>query len=150
MQGSAEDHAGRVDRTFQPYRSRAEREAPLLELRSRVEATRLDLCALFRSIDRRRVLQDFPDELRVLAELDADLAEALWVLNQPGKRFDLGAMSRDTLASLDRIPTARAHVLALLEPSEQADLDACVEAVRASLRPEEAYAEVPGGKLLAR
>lgn len=139
-----------MDRTFRPYRSRADREAPFRELRSRVEAARLDLRALFRSIDRLRVLQSFPGELRALAELDADLAEALWVLDQPGSRFDLRAMSLDTISSLDRIPAARARVLALLEPSDRADLDACVDVVRASLRPDEAYEDVPSRDLRAR
>lgn len=77
-------------------------------------------------------------------ELDADLAEALWVLRQPRGRFDMQAMERDTLASLERIPNAKACVLDLVGETEREVLDECMELVRRHLSPEEAYIDVPG------
>lgn len=44
--------------------------------------------------------QDVPAGLRRLQELEADFAEALWVLDQPRGQFNLSAMVDDTLASL--------------------------------------------------
>ncbi len=79
-----------------------------------------------------------------MGELDADLAEALWVLDQPRGRFDLEAMERDTLASLERIPGARDRVLSLLDEEERSDLLACMIAVRESLASEDAYLQIPG------
>lgn len=77
-------------------------------------------------------------------ELDADLAEALWVLRQPRGRFDMQAMERDTLASLERIPPAKARVLDLVSATEREDLEECMNLVRSHLSPEEAYTNVPG------
>lgn len=132
-------------RAFRPYKSGRGRVATS-ELRERVEAARLDLRALFRSLDRRRLLQDLPRALRTLMELDADLGEALWVLQQPRssrRRFDLDAMERDTLASLAEVPEARERVLALVAPGDREDLAACMAVVRPSLAREEAYTDVP-------
>jgi hypothetical protein len=83
-----------VNRAFRPFKRRPSRE----ELRIRCETARLDLRALYRSLDRHHLLLDVPWEVRALHELDADVAEALWVLDQPNGRFDLKAMERDTLA----------------------------------------------------
>ncbi len=41
-----------------------------------------------------------------LFELDADCAEALWALDQPLGSFDVNAMVRDTLATLEQLPAA--------------------------------------------
>jgi hypothetical protein len=73
------------------------------DLRSRLEAARLDLLALFRALDR---MDPTPAEIpqrpiRQLFELDADYAEALWGLDQPPGKFSLPAMLRDTLAALE-------------------------------------------------
>lgn len=141
-------HAVGVNRAFRPYKSKQGRLSRS-ELRSRCEAARLDLRALFRSLDRRKLLLEIPAELRILMELDADLAEALWVLDQPKGRFDLHAMERDTLASIERIPAARDRVLALVGAEDREDLLSCVTLVRADLAPEDAYAEIPGRDPLA-
>jgi len=85
---------------------------PAEHLRPRLEAARLELRALYRSLDRMRLAQDVPAGLRRLQELDADFAEALWVLDQPRGRFNLSAMVDDTLASLSRLAAARAGFLA--------------------------------------
>lgn len=129
-----------VNRAFRPYKRRPSRE----ELRKRCETARLDLRALYRSLDRHHLLIGVPPEVRTLQELDADLAEALWVLDQPQGRFDLKAMARDTQASLERIPAARDRVLGLLTKDEREEVLDDMLTVRASLAPEEAYLEVPG------
>ncbi len=129
-----------VNRAFRPYKRRASRG----DLRRRCEAARLDLRALYRSLDRHHLLMDVPLEVRALQELDADLAEALWVLDQPNGRFDMKAMAQDTEASLERIPAARDRVLALLTEDEREEVLDSISMVRANLAPEEAYLEVPG------
>jgi hypothetical protein len=88
--------------------------------------------------------QDLPAELRRLQELDADFGEALWVLDQPPGKFDLAAMARDTLASLDRVPAAREAFLAVFDAPTRAQLGARVQATRSMLSPEDAYLDIPG------
>lgn len=134
-----------VDRAFRPFKKRPPRD----ELRRQCETARLDLRALYRSLDRHHLLMDVPMEVRTLLELDADLAEALWVMDQPRGRFDLKAMERDTAASLKRIPEARDKVLALLTEEMRAEVVANMSTVRASLSAEDAYLEVPGRDPLA-
>jgi hypothetical protein len=129
-----------VNRAFRPYRKRPSRE----ELRKRCETARLDLRALYRSLDRHHLLRDVPREVHALQEIDADLAEALWVLDQRHGQFDLKAMTRDTEDSLERIPAARDRVLALLTEDEREDVLEDMSTIRVSLMPEEAYLEVPG------
>jgi hypothetical protein len=94
--------------------------------------------------------QDLPAELRRLQELDADFGEALWVLDQPPGRFDLAAMARDTLASLDRVPAAREAFLVLFDAPTRALLAARVESTRRMLSPEDAYLDIPGRDPAAR
>jgi hypothetical protein len=113
-------------------------------LRDVLEANRLSLLALFRALDRLGLAQKIPPELRTLFELDADLAEALWVLDQPSRRFDMGAMTRDTLASLAALPEALQAFLQQLSAAAQAQLLSCMKAVRASLAPADAYLQIPG------
>src|SRR5512138_2418872 len=91
---------------YRPHRT-AERDAAE-QLRPKLEAARLELRALYRALDRMLLAQDLPVGLRRLHELDADFAEALWVLDQPRGRFNLSAMIDDTLASLSRLAPARA------------------------------------------
>jgi hypothetical protein len=79
----------------------------------------------------------------MLFELDADLAEALCVLDKPG-RFDLAAMTQDTMASLRAIPNALRALFALLSEAEQRELSICADVVRASLHPLDAYQDIPG------
>lgn len=113
-------------------------------LREVLEANRLNLLALFRALDRLGLAQKIPPELRTLFELDADLAEALWVLDQPSRRFDMGAMTRDTLASLAAIPEAIQTFLQQMSVPAQGQLLSYVKVVRASLAPADAYLQIPG------
>jgi hypothetical protein len=119
-------------------------------LRGLLEAQRLELLALFRALDRLGLMQSLPPELRDVFELDADFAEALWVLDQSSKRFDMAAMRRDTMASLRGIPAAVNAVLALLDTSTQNDLLACSKSVRAGLVLSDAYLQIPGRDLNAQ
>lgn len=114
------------------------------DLRGRLEDARLDLLALYRALDRMLLAQDVPKELRELGELDADLAEALHVMDQPRGRFDYAAMARDTLASLERIPVAREKFLAGFDSVTRARLVERAVATRGVLRRAEAYYEIPG------
>jgi hypothetical protein len=70
------------------HRSTAEIPA---DLRARQETARLDLLALFRALGQMDLLPaEIPQRpLRQLFELDADYAEALWVLDQPPASLDL-------------------------------------------------------------
>ncbi len=116
------------------------------DFRARLERARLDNCALFRALDR---LDLHPTEipqglLRALFELDADYAEALWVLDQPRGRFDLAAMLRDTLAALEKLPVAQATLRQQLPPRIHPRLHALESAIRAALDPREAYTDIPG------
>ena len=113
-------------------------------MREVLEMSRLKLLALFRSLDRLHLAQKLPRELRALFELDADLAEALWGLDQPLGRLDVKAMTRDTVASLGAIPEVLAAFFALLSASEQTQLARTVNAVRAGLSASDAYLQIPG------
>lgn len=114
------------------------------ELRGQLESTRLDLLALFRALDRMRLAQGFPDELRELGELDADFAEALHVMDLPPGRFDFAAMVRDTMASLASLPAAREEFLACFDGPTREQLVQRAAATRAVLQPDEAYLGIPG------
>lgn len=114
------------------------------ELRARLEGARLDLRALFRSLDRLHLTQDLPVELRCVLELDADYAEALWVMDQPSGAFDLTAMTRDTIDSLARLPAARKSFLALFDGPTRQILEERVQKTRSGLSPDDAYLEIPG------
>lgn len=114
------------------------------ELRARLEPARLDLRALYRSLDQLHLVQRLPPELRVVQELDADFAEALWVLDQPKGAFDLAAMTRDTVASLARLPEARKRLLALFDEPTRALVEQRSQVIRGQLSPNDAYLEVPG------
>jgi hypothetical protein len=126
------------------YWAPKERLATPANLRPRLETARLELRALFRALDRMLLAQDLPAELRRLQELDADFGEALWVLDQPAGKFDLSAMARDTLVSLNRVPAAREALLAMFDASTRALLEARVQATRSILTPEDAYLDIPG------
>lgn len=94
--------------------------------------------------------QDVPFELRQLGELDADFAEALSVLDEAPGRVDLVQMTRDTTASLERLPGAREKFLACFDASTRARLVERAAATREVLRPEDAYLDIPGRDSLAR
>ena len=112
--------------------------------RELLERKRLSLLTLFRALDHLGFVQELPPELHMLFELDADLAEALCVLDKPPGRFDLSAMTLDTMASLRAIPDALRALFALLSESEQRKLSFCADVVRASLHPLDAYQDIPG------
>jgi len=116
------------------------------ELRTRLEAARLDLLALFRALDRMDLSADeIPQRLlRQLFELDADFAEALWALDQPAGGLDRQAILRDTLAALDRLPPTSARFRKKIPSHADPILTQLKESVRTSLNPKEAYNMVPG------
>ena len=120
------------------------------QLRPKLEEARLELRALYRALDRMLLAQDLPAELRQLQELDADLAEALWVLDQPRGRFNLSAMIEDTLASLNRLPAARARFLASFDDATRSAIEDRAQATRMVLAPSDAYLEIPGRDPAAR
>ena len=120
------------------------------QLRPRLEAARLDLRALYRALDRMLLAQELPAGLRRLQELDADFAEALWVLDQPRGRFNLSAMIEDTLAALSRLAPARAAFLAAFDDETKAAIEERAQATRTVLSPTDAYLEIPGRDPAAR
>lgn len=117
---------------------------PHADLRSQLETARLELRALFRALDELHLMPHIPDELHALFELDADFAEALWVLEQPEGRFDLAAMMRDTRASLEERTRATQKLRSLMPVAERRRLDEQQRQVL-SLRLEDAYGDLPGG-----
>jgi len=125
--------------------SRSHVEIPA-DLRARLETARLDLLALFRSLD---LLDLAPAEIpprliRQLFELDADYAEALWALDQPAGALDRRLMLRDTLAALEQLPEASARLRKSLPRRAHSVLGKLEVTVRQRLLPAEAYSMVPG------
>ena len=117
--------------------------SPLIprDLRRRLEVARLDTLALLRAADQASITPRLlPEpELHQLYELDADCAEALWALDQPHGSLDLGAMVRDTLASLDQLPGARELVRSRLPKSANPKVLTLEKDIRVKLHPREAY-----------
>ena len=116
------------------------------DLRGRLEVARLDLLALFRALDR---MDLSPDEipqrlLQQLFELDGDLAEALWALDQPEGTLDRRAMLRDMIAALDRLPSVCAQFCKQLPARAHPTLQQLKGSVRKALNPKQAYNMVPG------
>lgn len=124
------------------------RAVPLVptDFRPRLEAARLDTLAFLRALDRAavapRALPESP--LQAVFALDADCAEALWGLDQPPGTLDLRALVRDTLASLNALPQARAELRAQLSGAARTRVQTLEPAIRASLDPHEAYNDLPG------
>ena len=85
----------------------AHRSPPAIpeDLRTRLEAARLDLLALFRTLDRMNLSAgEIPQRLlQQLFELDADYAEALWALDQPAGSLDRRATHLEDTASSDSV-----------------------------------------------
>ena len=129
-------------------RDMAYRSPPAIpdDLRARLEAARLDLLALFRSLDRMNLAAGEISQrlLQQLFELDADYAEALWALDQPAGSLDRHAMLRDTLAALNQRPTAAAQFRKKLPRHSQPILAQLEEEVRKGLNSNDAYSMVPG------
>ena len=120
------------------------------QLRPRLEEARLELRALYRTLDRLRLAQQLPPGLRQLQELDADFAEALWVLDQPPGRFDWSAMVKDTLAALARLAATRDGFLGSFDAPTRARIEDRAQATRTVLAPEDAYLDIPGRAPAAR
>ncbi len=114
------------------------------DFRRRLEAARLDLLALFRALDSLHIATHLPDELQDLFELDADFAEALAMLDFSPTGYDLVALVRETLASLDDLDPAKSDFLATLDDNERGLLGRRLPLVRATLDPREAYNQIPG------
>lgn len=89
------------------------------ELRSRLEAARLDTLALLRAIDQAFLPPALLPQRQAqqLYELDADCAEALWALDQPAGSLDFKAMVRDSLRSLSHV--GRVEALAFRRKLQQ-------------------------------
>lgn len=132
-------------RHAQAMRRHAAAEVPT-DLRTRLEAARLDLLTLFRALDRMDLTPDeIPQRLiRQLFELDADYAEALWALDQPPATLDLKLMLRDTLASLEQLPEASTRLRKKLPRRAHPTLAQFEQTVRKGLLPKDAYNMVPG------
>jgi hypothetical protein len=124
---------------------RAQVEIPV-DLRTRLEAARLDLLALFRALDRMHLTpKQIPQRLiRQLFELDADYVEALWALDQPPGKLNQRAILRDTLAALEQLPTACSRFRKTLPSPAQPILSQLELTIRVNLSPTEAYNMVPG------
>jgi len=116
------------------------------DLRPRLEAARLDLLALFRSLDRMDLSpKEIPQSLiRQLFELDADYAEAMWALDRPPGSLDIKAMLRDTLAALKQLSEMVAHFRKNLPARAHPNLETLEATIRKNLSPSEAYNMVPG------
>jgi hypothetical protein len=116
------------------------------DLRARLEVARLDLLALFRTLDRMHLSPaEIPQGLlRQLFELDGDLAEALWALDQPEGSLDRRAMLRDTLTALDQLSPACARFRKQLPARAQPTLEQLEGSVRKALNSKEAYNMVTG------
>jgi uncharacterized protein (DUF2236 family) len=116
------------------------------ELRTRLEITRRELLALFRALDGLDITpEEMPqEELHELFELDADFAEALYVMDQPPADLDSEAMVNDTLASLEELPQARRDLLDLLPLRTRRPLAEAEAKILASLTTEDAYHSIPG------
>lgn len=114
------------------------------QLRPQLEEARLELRAMYRALDRMLLAQDMPVQLRRLQEIDADLAEALYVLDRRPGGLDWAAMIGDTRASLARIPAIRAAFLATFDAATRGEIEERARLTRDVLSPRDAYLEIPG------
>jgi hypothetical protein len=116
------------------------------DLRSRLEAARLDLLALFQALDQMDLLPaEIPQRLlRQLFELDYDYVQGLWALDKPPEKLDVGAMVRDTLAALEQHPEASDRFKRFLPERALPTLANLEPDIRKSLSESEAYNGVPG------
>lgn len=134
---------GEMKREPTGARGKEDKEPGETDLRVRLEQARLELRALYRALDALRVAQEVPSALRRLGELDADFAEALWVLKQAKGRFNLAAMRRDTRKSLEALGGARQELLKLLPEATRQRVEAVAVEIRAKLSAAEAYLDIP-------
>ena len=123
---------------------RAKRPEELLPwLRPILEGARLEILALIRALDRLGLCQDRPPILNDLAEIDADFAQALWVLDQPHPRVDLAAMARDLKGDLEELPKVCEQLFGLL-PEARERILAVAGTILQTLPAREAYTDIPG------
>ena len=117
-----------------------------VDLRTRLETARMDLLALFRTLDRMDLSPaEIPQRLiRQLFELDADCAEALWALDQPPGNLDMHAMLRHAPTALEQLPEACARFRTKLPLRVHPALTQLENTVRNGLDPTQAYNMVPG------
>ena len=125
-------------------RPRGRVEDRLPGLRPSLERTRLEILALVRALDRLELCQDRPPILTELGELDADLAEALWVLDQDQPEVDLVAMVRDLRVDLEEIPKVCERLLGQLSESLRDRVLAVAATILDALPGREAYNDIPG------
>ena len=116
------------------------------DLRSRLEAARLDLLALFRALDRMDLSHaEIPQRaIQQLFQLDADYAEALWALDQPPGSLNFKAMLQQTLASLDQLSQRVTRFRKNLPTRSHPKLENLEASIRKALQHREAYNQVPG------
>jgi len=112
-------------------------------LRPILERARLEILALVRALDRLGLCQGRPPILTELGELDAELAEALWVLDQEQLEVDLVAMVRDLRVDLEELPNVCERLLGQLSESRELVL-AVAATILNSLPGREAYNDIPG------
>jgi hypothetical protein len=72
------------------------------------------------------------------------LAEALWVLDHPLGRFNVAAMTQDSLASIEAVLQTLAEFLETLPLNDRIKVAELMPAVRKSLSKEDAYNQLPG------
>jgi hypothetical protein len=128
-------------------RARSPRGGPAsADFRARLEEARLETLALLRALDQGRLApRDLPHAaLAHVAALDADCAEALWVLDQPLGALNVDAMVHDTITSLDALAVARELVRTGVPADRRAQLHTRESVIRATLDLIEAYNDVPG------
>jgi hypothetical protein len=130
---------------LRPMAHPAPAEIPV-DLRTRLEAARLDLLALFRALDQMDLSPaEIPQRLiQQLFELDADYVEALWALDQPRSKLEVHAMLRDTLVSLDQLSEICTRFRNNLPRRAHPRLESLQASIRENLDPREAYNMVPG------
>ncbi len=121
--------------------SKGRRPSITPDLRKSLETARLDLLALFRALDRSGLTEkEIPQtQLHELFELDADFAEALFVMDNPPPDLDMRAMLKDTLASLEALPEAIKTFYKLLPEKYRRRLDSLKAAIRSAMTDREAY-----------
>ena len=124
-------------------RSRNLKGVPV-ELRNNLEKARQEQLALFRGLDQVYVsAQEMPQkELKKMMELDADCAEALWILDNP-RGLNLRKMVRDTEKSLQRIPKVRSELLAKLPERVLIPLANHEAQILTTLTLQDAYRDIP-------
>ncbi len=116
------------------------------DLMNRLETARLELLALFRALDQLDLTaEEIPQqELHDLFELDADFAEALFVMDKPPDGLDTKAMVRDTLESLEQMPLAREEFEDLLPSRAHRQFAKVESAIRDGMTVQDAYHSIPG------